>query len=210
MYEADSTDHYSAKLIFHFLSGGPIDFPSYLTADIDGDGCLELITTSGANIFVFKSNGDNSYQLWYYKREDRLDAVQVYDLDKDGGMDLVICKDGTDSLGRLRYYSDLYVATPLMTVEDQSSPPMTVRLFQCYPNPFNGATVISYEISRTERVNITIFDLLGRQVAVVMDQFQEPGDYSIRWNAGSNSTGMYLCRLQVGKVALTTKLLLIR
>jgi hypothetical protein len=210
MYEADSNDHYSPKLLLHFLSGGTIDFPTYIARDIDGDEQLELLTTSGSHIFIFKSDRDNSYRLWYYKREDRLDAVQVFDFNKDEKMDLVISKFGTDSLGRARYYSDLYASSHVMAVDDAASIPRRAQLFSAYPNPFNSSTVIQYELSETQRVQITILDLIGQTVASIADETQHAGHHSVRWDATSMTSGMYFCRLQIDGVSLTKKLLLIR
>ena len=210
MYEADSNDHYSAKLLFHFLSGGPIDFPTYLTADIDGDGKLELLTTSGPNIFIFKSNGDNSYRLWYYKREDRLNAVQVYDFNNDGRLDLVLSKDADDSLGRLYYYSDLYLATPLMSVGEHHSLPIKVPLLRNYPNPFNSSTRIHYSIPSTQRVNLRVFDILGSEADVLMNDVQTAGEHEATWDASRFASGIYFCRMETQSGVLTIKLLLLR
>ncbi|HCV43388.1 MAG TPA: hypothetical protein DGH68_07875 [Bacteroidetes bacterium] len=209
-YEADTANRYSPKFLFHFLSGGSIDFPTYLTADVDGDSKLELLTTSGSHIFIFKSDTANSYRLWYYRHEDVLNAVQVYDFHDRARMDLVVSKDGVDSLGRLRYYSDLYLATPLLIVEDQRDLPQKIQLFQNYPNPFNSSTVISYELAGSGHARITIFDLLGREVLVLVDETQPGGYYSTVWNATGMATGMYPYRLQVREFSMTKKLLLIR
>ena len=55
------------------------------------------------------------------------------------------------------------------------APPATYELFQNYPNPFNPTTVISYQLSAISKVNLKVFDILGREVARLMDEQQEPG-----------------------------------
>jgi hypothetical protein len=139
-----------------------------------------------------------------------LDAVQVFDFNKDEKMDLVISKFGTDSLGRARYYSDLYASSHVMAVDDAASIPRRAQLFSAYPNPFNSSTVIQYELSETQRVQITILDLIGQTVASIADETQHAGHHSVRWDATSMTSGMYFCRLQIDGVSLTKKLLLIR
>jgi len=210
MYEADSNNHYSAKILLHFLSGGSIDFPTYLTNDIDGCGQLELLTTSASSIFVFKSDGDNSYRLWYYKREDRINAVQVYDFNGDQRMDLVISKDSIDQQGRLYYYTDISRATPLMALEEATSALDEAGLRQNYPNPFNPSTSIVYSIPSRERITLKVYNVLGQHVATLIDQEQSAGRYTITWNAIGISSGLYFCQLRSQDQVMTIKLLLLR
>jgi hypothetical protein len=109
VFEADSDNHYSPKLIFHLLSGGSLDEPNYVATDVDGDGRLELVIFSGTNLFVFKSNSDNVYYLWYYKRENARSGIQFYDFNLDGRKDFAINK--TLSNGQsLRFQADIYRA----------------------------------------------------------------------------------------------------
>jgi hypothetical protein len=70
VFEADSNNVYSPKFLFHLLSGGTGDEPTYLTTDVDGNGRLELVIMSGAYLYIFKSDADDSYYLWYLKREE--------------------------------------------------------------------------------------------------------------------------------------------
>jgi hypothetical protein len=78
--------------------------------------------------------------------------------------------------------------------------PSTFTLNQNFPNPFNPTTLIRYGIPRKARVSMTIFDLLGKEVAVLLDDVREAGYYEVQWN-GTNAlrtpvaSGIYLCRM---------------
>jgi len=88
------------------------------------------------------------------------------------------------------------------------------RLYQNYPNPFNSTTKIGYDLPSTSQVTLTVFDLLGRKVRILVDEHQNAGHYEIAWNGTDNfgwdvPTGVYIVRLksngseQWGKVLLT-------
>ena len=79
---------------------------------------------------------------------------------------------------------------------------------QNYPNPFNPATVIGYQVASPGAVAIDVFDVLGRRVASLVNEWMAPGTYSVQWNAQSLSSGVYLYRLSAGSVVVTKKLLL--
>ena len=73
--------------------------------------------------------------------------------------------------------------------------PAGIRLEQNYPNPFNPSTVIRYSIPTTSQVLMKVYDVLGRDVATLVDDMRSPGEYSVSWNAASVASGTYLCRL---------------
>jgi hypothetical protein len=93
--------------------------------------------------------------------------------------------------------------------------PVTANLLENYPNPFNGISRISFEIIMAGHVDITVTDLLGREVARLVDGYRNAGRYEALWDAGRFPTGVYVLRLLVtpqdqGTVAvvLTRKMLL--
>ena len=88
--------------------------------------------------------------------------------------------------------------------------PFEFALLQNYPNPFNGITNYEFTITNEERVRISIFDLLGRVVATVVDEKMNPGRHTIQWNTGELPSGIYFYKLEAGKFARTKKLCLIR
>jgi len=75
--------------------------------------------------------------------------------------------------------------------------PSEFHLYAPYPNPFNPATTISYTVAAAGRVQLVIYDLLGRQVGTLVDLNMAPGIYSATWNAQNFASGIYFCRMSV-------------
>lgn len=79
-----------------------------------------------------------------------------------------------------------------------------------WPNPFNATTIIRYDVVESSRVRVLIFDLLGRQVATLIDTAHLPGSYTVSWDATNWPSGIYLCRMEAGEFAQTRKMLLVK
>jgi len=88
--------------------------------------------------------------------------------------------------------------------------PMKFSLSQNYPNPFNSITTFNYELPRESKVTLTIFDLRGRLVETIVNQTQPAGYYSVPWDAGKYSSGVYLYRFQAGDFRQVRKCLVIK
>jgi enterochelin esterase family protein len=88
--------------------------------------------------------------------------------------------------------------------------PASIKLFQNYPNPFNPTTKISFVISRLSIVTLKIFNLLGKEEAILVNDIKQPGEYSVNWDAAGTPSGVYFYRLQAGDIIKTRKLLLVR
>jgi hypothetical protein len=88
--------------------------------------------------------------------------------------------------------------------------PREVALAQNYPNPFNPSTSVSFQLSAVSDVALRIFDLLGREVATLVDGRMEAGTHKVVWNASGFASGVYFYRLQNANSVLTRKLILLR
>lgn len=75
------------------------------------------------------------------------------------------------------------------------APPMEFELFQNYPNPFNPATTISYQMPEDGNVSLRIYDILGREIAALVDEFRPAGFHEERWDATRFASGMYVYQL---------------
>ena len=88
--------------------------------------------------------------------------------------------------------------------------PVVARLMQNYPNPFNSQTRISYTVGSPVSVVLKIHDVLGREIATVVNERKEIGTHSVTWDAAGISSGVYYYRLQAGSSVETKRLVLIR
>lgn len=104
------------------------------------------------------------------------------------------------------------IATILTSVVERRGEgvPDRVALFQNYPNPFNPTTTIAYELSEGGEVSLKVFDLLGKQVATLVEGVQQPGAYRVTWNARDISTGVYIYKLSAGAYNKTQKLVVLK
>ena len=91
-----------------------------------------------------------------------------------------------------------------------SAIPEGIILQQCYPNPFNPTTTISFSIPIKSFVTLTVIDLLGREVSTIVSEELSAGNYSRQWNAKENASGIYFYRLKAGTYIETKKLVLLR
>ena len=98
----------------------------------------------------------------------------------------------------------------LTDVAENNSLPDKFELMQNYPNPFNPTTTIGFQIPTSGFVTLKVFDLLGREVAMLVNEELRPGSYERQFDASNLASGVYLYRLQAGSFLQTRKLLLLR
>jgi len=107
------------------------------------------------------------------------------------------------------------VFEPTVSVVDEFFIPTEYSFYQNYPNPFNPNTTLRYDLPEQSIVNITIYDMLGRQVKLLINQTQEAGYKSVIWDATNNqgnpvSAGVYLFQIQAGEFVQTKKMVLLK
>lgn len=88
--------------------------------------------------------------------------------------------------------------------------PDQYALLQNYPNPFNPATQIQYHLPESGMVSLKVYDMLGSEVAVLVQEIQSPGVYTVNYDASGISSGLYFYRLQAGKFTEVKKMMLTR
>ena len=94
------------------------------------------------------------------------------------------------------------------SVSDPASVPTSFRLYQNYPNPFNGTTNIGFRISDFGFVSLKVYDVLGREVATLVNEVRQPGSYEVGFDGNVLASGMYFYRLEAGANVETRKMIL--
>jgi hypothetical protein len=93
--------------------------------------------------------------------------------------------------------------------------PSDFSLSQNYPNPFNPETEIQYGLPQAAKTTMTVYNVLGQTVKVLVDEYQQAGTYTVQWNGLDNNgeqvaTGIYFCKLEAGHFTTTMKMVLMK
>jgi outer membrane protein assembly factor BamB len=102
------------------------------------------------------------------------------------------------------------VRDTVTSVEYEGSIPVLFNLEQNYPNPFNSTTNIRYAIPQSGRITVKVYDLMGREVATLVDRYQEAGSYDVIFQVDDMASGIYFYQLQAGDFIATKKLILLK
>lgn len=111
---------------------------------------------------------------------------------------------------RLRQVDFDGTATFSQVIEVDAGPITSYELAQNYPNPFNPATNISYMIPEAGIVKLAVYDVLGNEIAVLVNEHQKPGQYEVTFDAAGFTSGVYFYTLQSNGFSATKKLMLLR
>ncbi len=119
---------------------------------------------------------------------------------------------GTDgfALGDLNWFPEQKAAWLLTDVKRVNELPEGYSLSQNYPNPFNPSTEIAFSIPAQSNVELKVFNLLGQEVATLVNQTMAPGSYTVDFNAAHLASGMYVYRLKADNFVSTYKMVLMK
>jgi hypothetical protein len=108
------------------------------------------------------------------------------------------------------YLIRAYVRFTTGVTQEVSPVPTQFNLGQNYPNPFNPSTLISYQLSAVSQVTLNIYDVLGREVAELVNKRQNPGHYSVDFDASALPSGVYYYRLATDGNKSVKKMVLLK
>ena len=108
-------------------------------------------------------------------------------------------------------FGELVFSGEAVSVEDTDrETPNLFSLQQNYPNPFNPLTTISYRLPIAGQVTILVYDIMGQEIATLLNEFKEPGKHSVIWDAADFPSGIYLYRLEVNGLTEMKKMVLLK
>ena len=186
---------------WHRLDNNPYDYDY---------GVVQISTDGGKNWVTISGNFDEYSEVWSQARvslaayKDSTVHIGFYletsprDVDKGWYIDdvQIINIEGID--------------TSTFINEFKNTVPLKFFLYQSYPNPFNPVTHIPFSLPKAANVKIEIYNLLGQQVATLLDDRKQAGYHSVSFNGSNLSSGIYLYRIQAGEFQQVRKMLLVK
>jgi tricorn protease-like protein len=154
---------------------------------------------AGLDVGVFVLKGNESWEAY----GTGLPIVTVYDMKVHPTTKKLII--GTH--GRSMYGID---TDGTVAVNEESNIPGHFVLEQNYPNPFNPTTSIEYSVVSNEYVSLKVYDLLGNEIADLVNEKKEAGKYNVTFDASEFASGVYIYRLTSGSINLSKKMILIK
>ncbi|MDP2038586.1 MAG: alpha-amylase family glycosyl hydrolase [Ignavibacteria bacterium] len=118
--------------------------------------------------------------------------------------------------GEFKIFTTVKLPTPeqgiLLSVPSLDELPTHFKLEQNFPNPFNPQTVISYQLAKSGHVSLKVYDVLGREVATLVNEFKQAGNYNSQFSIQNSqfSSGVYFYRIQAGEFSETRKMMLMK
>ncbi len=97
-----------------------------------------------------------------------------------------------------------------LDAEDNALPPSEFSLEQNYPNPFNPTTTIRFSLPKSGNVKLTVFNLLGQEVATLLNEHKSVGNYEVKFNAEGLSSGVYIYRIESGSFIESRRMMLVK
>ena len=157
--------------------------------------------------------GDNGVWITMYVGQ----ATQWRDgsiaYDTSGAIPVLFRSRVRDAQGKYSAWSNIHRTTmvnPNGTEEQRNEVSNRYSLEPNYPNPFNPSTKIVYRVPRQEFIELRVFDVLGREVATLVDGVKEPGEYSVAFDASGLASGVYFYRLTAGGFTTTRRMIVVK
>jgi hypothetical protein len=99
----------------------------------------------------------------------------------------------------------------VVSIEDKSKiTPNTFLIAQNYPNPFNPSTLISYSLPIASKIKLIVYNAIGQTVKILENEFKNAGNYSVTFNAGELTSGIYFYKIEAGQFSQVKKMMLIK
>ena len=140
-------------------------------------------------------------------------VIQINWMTKEGHSVSAEIKNNSQTSGNIQVNSVYYTwvaPTSVGVQRQQTGLPNAFMVEQNYPNPFNPTTVISYQLPADSKVSLRIYDMLGREIATLVNEQQSAGWKEVKWDASGVSSGMYIYRIGAGSFMGTKKMIVMR
>jgi hypothetical protein len=166
------------------------------------------------HLYIFSRNGIYTFARTstYYKDSTSTVHAALFDIDYDGKQNVVtagaINPPGIQGVHACFFVFEQFGTIGINPVGTEI--PEDFRLYQNYPNPFNQSTMFKFQCSIPGNVKINIYDITGREVRIIMNEYKKAGSYVISFNGSGLSSGVYFYKMKAGEYTETKKLILMK
>ncbi len=168
----------------------------------------------GAYVYFGKPNIDTTFNL-LLEGENKWDEfskiITSEDINSDGFDELFVLSpnfpDYTSPKGKVYIYSRINF-TDIKDLHEKSK--LNFHLYQNFPNPFNPTTNIQFSVSSREYVQLKVYDILGKEIAILVNEEKPAGKYEVNFNASSLASGVYIYKIQAGDFISSKKMILLK
>jgi hypothetical protein len=186
-------------------------YPYGITVDNDGYLWVAGVDTTRRWVKAFEVQGINAIEIYDLPSKFSEDFPDPNGAPMPSPSDVVISEDGktayvVDQWGRSAFK---FVKGPV-GVEDENLMDYDFELFQNYPNPFNPSTLIRFTLAENSQVKLVVTDILGNEVATLVNEFLPEGKYTRSFDGKNLTSGVYFYTLTSGQQQLSRKMLLIK
>ena len=200
------------------IDGDPITDSLAMMGLTGGTGANTINHSNGKYVNQISANGTDAYDILHlWLKPDEYAGVRSLHNGTSGTSKVVFTPFGfeTIALDEIRSFFAgrliNWLSTPTDVEEDPSSGlPITFELSQNYPNPFNPATNIKFSIPETSPVTIKVFDVLGNEIALLLDEVKSAGTYKITYDASGNASGIYFYQMKAGNFISVKKMSILK
>lgn len=206
----EGQDYYSKLTLFSEMER-QVELPVHFSGSEDGNLTFSVTewdqVPSEWSITLLDQKTDKEYNL---RRDFSVTIKHTFSEAINSGEEI-------NRFSKTQYRDDerfLLKVTPSKVVaqneEELNDKPRQVELHQNYPNPFNPVTTISFYLPQSEEVRLSVFNIVGQPVAVIVDGTLSAGQQQFEWDATDKPSGMYIYQLEVGNSVMTRKMTLVK
>ena len=202
-YENDGNENFTQRLVTTNVNASQ----SVYAIDVDGDGDMDVLSASVSDDKIAWCENDGNENFTLHTITTNADfAMSVYAIDVDGDGDIDVLSASFND-NKIAWYENL---SPVGIDGNSNETPIEFRLSQNYPNPFNPTTVIKYQIPELGFITLKVYDVMGNEIATLVNKVEDPGYYEVNFNASNLASGVYFYRLIAGSFVSTRKMLLLK
>lgn len=211
MYEAASNNSYDSMFVLNVRLPylGTAGIGQIAFGDVDGDGRSEIALGTGDFVILLKVTGPGQFMpIACIPTGTRDSECWLTDIDQDGRAEIIM-SGWFQGSGQTWFYK---YDGPTEVLEPRGIFPPTIGLMQNYPNPFNSTTHIRYSLPARLQVQLSLYNILGQRVALLVNATQEEGKYKLEIDSDRYmlTSGIYFLRLATPTVSVSRKIIVLR